>query len=146
MSENLKSLYKARRDLIACTASDGTEVIHVHLKGRQIAVVERADFDRLVRCGASPNWFLNFDGSGKFGYVRTRVPRRLGWGNVATVSRLIVMPNGGSVVRHKDGDRLNLRGDNLGRQKTATKASGWECSLPQRAAMLREVTSAATAL
>lgn len=141
MTINLQETYKARRAIIATRDAGGREVVHVHLARGQVATLDRNAFDRLMRLGVSPNWFLNVAGSGKL-YVRASVPVALGWGNNVTVARLIAAPEGKEVVRYRDGDCLNLRHSNLYTEVFVTRASGWEIALPARAARLRSQAAA----
>jgi hypothetical protein len=60
------------------------------------------DYQALVAQGVSPHWCLN-------GAVKVAAWPR----NVQRVARLIMAPHGDVQVRHRDGDRLNLRRDNL---------------------------------
>lgn len=116
----------ARRALIATRDQDGRRIVLVYLANGAYARLFRTDFKRLVRLGVSPNWFLNVAGSGTHSYVRAAVPASFGWaGTPAMISRLIVSPRSrGQVVRHRDGNPLNLRRDNLEivRRQTGAKA------------------------
>lgn len=117
----------ARRPVRFVEDMDGQEIALVTLKGGDVAKLFTDDYERLMDVGVSPNWFLNRDGSGARGYVRTHVPARFGWGNVAQVARLITQPvMRGLILRYADGDRLNLRRDNLVAREGRTNATAWE--------------------
>ncbi len=72
--------------------------------------VLKEDFDQLVSRGYSDQWVLSKSGRGRT-YIRVRSPHVAG-GN-ALVSRLITGARCGQVVRYLDGNKLNLRADNL---------------------------------
>lgn len=81
----------------------------------RFATLDTDDFDRLRAAGISDQWFLNSDGHGN-AYVRVamRTKGRLApLGRLVSVSRLIVRAPPGRVVKHRDGDRTNLRRRNL---------------------------------
>ncbi|RIX99514.1 hypothetical protein D3218_13645 [Aureimonas flava] len=79
--------------------------------------------------GVTPNWSFNHNGT-NHSYVRAHVPPRLGFGNTAMISRLILPPAvRGVVVRHRDGDRLNLQLSNLILSERMTGAQAWEATI-----------------
>lgn len=81
-----------------------------------------------MRLGVSPNWFLNKDGTGNYGYVRAHVPVGFGWtGPLMMLARMIVPPRSrGQLIRYRDGNPLNLRRDNLEVVRRATGAKARE--------------------
>ncbi len=101
------------RDPIRTTDADGTPVVRVPLaKERGVAVLHAEDFDELMRFGITARWYWNVASPG-FAYVRCKPPRNLNCGTLLSVSRLIMEALPGMCVRYRDGDRLNLRRDNL---------------------------------
>ncbi|SHG33119.1 hypothetical protein SAMN02745157_4035 [Kaistia soli DSM 19436] len=111
-----------RRPVIHTTDTDGRPIVLVPLSSGARAKLFPRHYERLQRMGIGRNWFLNDNGQG-LAYVRAKVPTALGWGNNAQVARLIACPSKrGASVSYRDGDRLNLRLDNL--QVTASKGRG----------------------
>lgn len=68
------------------------------------------DFHRLMEWGYSDQWVYNRAGTGH-PYVRCSSSRVAGAHE--TVARVLVNPGTGHIVQYHDGDRLNLRADNL---------------------------------
>jgi hypothetical protein len=118
----------ARRTLIATRDQDGRKIVLVYLANGSCARLFRKDFKRLMRLGVSPNWCLNKDGTGNYGYVRAPVPAEFGWSaTLMMLARMIVSPRlRGHVIRYRDGNPLNLRRDNLEMVKRATRAKARE--------------------
>jgi len=115
-----------RRPVQFRQGADGTNLAFVTLKCGSEVTLLADDYQALLRLGVSPNWFLNKSGSGT-AYVRTRISSQLGWGNVAQVARLIAQPAArGVFLRYADGNRLNLRRDNLIFRQGRTRAKAWE--------------------
>jgi hypothetical protein len=79
------------------------------------------DFDAIKAAGFSDQWFLDSDGKGH-GYVRVwrggTAPKAK---NIA-VARLIMQPESGEKVCYLDGNRLNLRRDNLTLERGGRRA------------------------
>lgn len=73
------------------------------------AIVDADDYNRLIAQGVSPHWCVNLDGSKTRRYVRVTIAGD----NVRTVARLITGAGRGERVHYRDGNPLNLRGDNL---------------------------------
>jgi hypothetical protein len=73
------------------------------------AVLLGEDYAALMLAGVSPNWFINQNGR-KLWYVRTPVGVN---GRPDTVARLILGASNGARVKYVDGNRLNLRRENL---------------------------------
>ena len=69
-----------------------------------------SDWRSLTVAGWSQHWTCNPNGSGQ-AYVR--VSRTRATGRLVTVARLIAEAGEGRIVRYLDGDRTNLRRDNL---------------------------------
>lgn len=95
----------------------GRGIVRVPLaKNMGTAVLDAADFDRLMALGLSPHWYLN--GTTTHRYVRVGLDTR---GNSVGVARLIVGLGSGRIVRYRDGDPTNLRQANLVIAKGAAK-------------------------
>lgn len=93
------------------TDADGAAVVLVPLANYpQPAKLLAEDFERLMLAGISHMWTLNI-GKGGHGYVRLNSHRA--GKNLISVARLVMAPRAGQQVRYRDGDRLNLRRDNL---------------------------------
>jgi HNH endonuclease len=93
--------------------TDLREIVLVPLANHsKPAKIFREDFEALLAAGYSSAWTFNAaDSAGTRRYVRCGVWARRG--NLAIVARLILSSPKGRVVKHRDGDRLNLRRDNL---------------------------------
>jgi hypothetical protein len=76
--------------------------------GNGEAVMHAADLDRLSDAGVGCNLCLNPSGRG-IAYVRASQRG----GNTVNVARFIAGARRGEVVRYHDGDRRNLRRENL---------------------------------
>ena len=98
--------------IIRAVDEDGCPVVRVELTNFRgvFAIVEAADFDRLVELGTSTHWLLNRN-SANATYVKTYKPAVAG--SMAQVAREIVGAGRGGVVRYANGDRLDLRRRNL---------------------------------
>ena len=92
------------------TDPDGNRLVHVPLTGGAVAVLDEADFDRVMTLGISKGWFFNKDGKGH-AYVKASLPGP--GGNLVMVARLIMDVPHGQVVRPADRNPLNLRRGNL---------------------------------
>lgn len=127
MSITLNHLYPtARRPLIACEDDEGHLIVHVDLGKGRFAVVDHTDFARLMDLGLSPNWVYAPSG-GDYFYVRVKPPKSFPKHTLASISRFILPPERrGVVVRHRDGDVLNLRRSNLEHANGQTLATAWE--------------------
>lgn len=111
----------------------GELVVLVRLAGGNTAVTTYEAFARLLEAGVSPNWVLNSDGKGRV-YVRCTRTAELG-GNLLMVSRLLVRPTERRLaVRYRDGNRLNLRPENLTVDRRTTNAKLKELEIIGRAA------------
>ena len=76
--------------------------------GAGCAELYEEDYEALMTQGISHKWSLNFNGSGRRGYVKVCTSN-----NVRTVARLIMKAPAGRAVSYLDGNPLNLRRDNL---------------------------------
>lgn len=100
---------KRNRHPIYSQDRDGRDIVLVPLANHaQPAKLLKEDFERLTDCGLGTAWTFNDNGKGN-AYVRTHAPGR----NLITVARAIVEIGRGRRVHYRDGNRLNLRSDNL---------------------------------
>lgn len=90
---------------------DTPALVRVEMANRPgvFATVDRKDFDRWKAEGRSTRWFLN--GVGARQYVRVYDPTYAG--GLVSVVRLMFLPRQGRIVRYRNGDRLDLRRDNI---------------------------------
>lgn len=94
---------------------DGRAVAHVPLRDRKhnvidFAIIERDDLEGLQAAGVPTPWFLNTSSSGQ-AYVNA--PERDHKGRSLPVARTIIGAGKGTIVRYRDGNRLNLKRSNL---------------------------------
>jgi hypothetical protein len=105
---------------------DGKAIALVTLKGGDVAKLFAEDYAELRQADISPNWFLRGNGTGR-DYVSVQAPAYFGRNNIAQVARLLAKPPfPGLLIRYADGDRLNLRRDNLVVCRGKTNAKGRE--------------------
>lgn len=93
------------------SSEGGREIAHVPLATGQTATLYRRDLDMLTANGLSLAWTFNPNGQGT-AYVRAAEAGRASGGLVG-VARLILNAGRGAIVRYRDGNRLNLRRENL---------------------------------
>lgn len=102
----------ADRQPIRAFDPNGTPIVRIPLaKGRGVAVLFAEDFDQLTALGVSPRWCLNADGKRSVSTVRVACAEATG--GLLSIGQLIMDAPPGRAVRHVDGNRLNLRRDNL---------------------------------
>lgn len=90
---------------------DGKRIALVALANHDApAKLLASDYRRIVGDGFTDQWTLNSNGQGN-AYVRCGTADVRG--QLATVARLVLEPPHGYRVTYRDGDRLNLRRDNL---------------------------------
>jgi len=90
---------------------DGRQVAFVPLGDGRFAVVDAVDFDQLVAAGVSANWHIGVDDRGADHVrIRSAKPERF---PVVSVARLITGAGPRERITFRDGDRLNLRRENL---------------------------------
>lgn len=95
------------RELRYWTDKAGIELVSLKLGNvDQEAVLLRSDFEALQKIGLSYSWSLT-----DTGYVIAS--ERNAKGRQVTVSRCILGAGPGQTVRFRDGDKLNLRRENL---------------------------------
>ncbi len=100
-----------QRKPIFTTDADGNAIVLVPLANHASpAKLFADDFDRLMTDGYSDQWTLN---TAKGGYSYVRVANSQVAGCLESVARLVTNAGRGQVVRYRDGNRLNLRQDNL---------------------------------
>lgn len=103
------------------TDAHGQRLAHVALANTsQRATLYAEDLERLLAAGWSPYWTHTSTG-GRFRYVLARAANPRGRQRSITVARLIVQTAKGFRVEYIDGDRCNLRRDNL----RAVKGGGY---------------------
>ncbi len=87
------------------TDSSGAELARLPLAASgTFAVLHASDMKTLIDAGVSQNWSTNHHG-----YVVVNIPKR----GPVPVARLVIGASDGECVSYKDGDRRNLRHDNL---------------------------------
>ena len=93
---------------------DGAKIVLVPLAGTgQKAKLFPKDYEALIAQGLTTRWCLNHNGKDQH-YVRCNLPQRVpGRATLVCVARLIIGAAPGRQVRYRDGDRLNLRSDNI---------------------------------
>lgn len=92
------------------TDESGQHCTRVPLANSALSAVLLADdFDRLMAAGLSSNWGLNLNTKGGQAYVCATVKGA----NTVTVARLITGARWKQAVRYRNGDRLDLRPENL---------------------------------
>jgi hypothetical protein len=95
------------------TDADGQRLVHVALaNSQQRATLYAEDFLWLMNDGWSPYWSLTNTG-GRFEYVLANGRSPLNKPRTVTLARLIAQAAKGRRVTYLDGDRTNLRRDNL---------------------------------
>jgi len=107
---------KPLRTPIRATDRDGKAVLLIPLANSdKLAKVFPEDYDRLIARGYSPNWCWN-----------VRTVKVSDWKhNTPRVARLIMDVQGPAFqVRHRDGDPLNIRRDNLIVKPVRTRQPG----------------------
>lgn len=75
----------------------------------QYAVLLTEDFDRLIASGLTCNWGLNYNHKGGQSYVCASIRKA----NTVSVARLIAGARWKQAVRYRNGNRLDLRPENL---------------------------------
>jgi hypothetical protein len=86
----------------------GRQIVRVPLGPRSglFAEIFKEDWDHLIKLGLSPNWNIM-----RNGYVIASCGKASG-GHVV-VARVLMNPNSGESVAYVDGNRTNLRRNNL---------------------------------
>lgn len=90
---------------------DGCAVVGVPISNRPhlTAWLYATDYERITSAHAAASWLVNDNGDGRL-YVRLKDRERR---NNVMVSRLVLDDPTISIIRYRDGDRLNLRSRNL---------------------------------
>jgi hypothetical protein len=103
-----------KRPILWTRDRDGTAIVRIELPSGATAKTDADSYRALIEAGVSPNWTFNLNGPRTTGYVRVSMTgANIRPGKLATVARLIMQAPPGSVVHYRDGDRFNLRRDNL---------------------------------
>lgn len=97
-------------NLIQQRDPDGRIVVGVLLpKSGQRAWIFQSDYDRIVATHGHAGWYLNSNNHG-VSYVRLDHPQTR---RTTTVARLVAGDFPRSAIRYRDGNRQNLRSNNL---------------------------------
>ncbi|MHB1058063.1 MAG: hypothetical protein ACYC0F_09300 [Rhodanobacter sp.] len=95
------------------TDADGQQLVHIALANTdQRATLYAEDFQRLMDAGWPPYWSLTNTG-GRFDYVLAYARSPMNRPRSITLARLIAQAAKGQRITYADGDRTNLRRDNL---------------------------------
>jgi hypothetical protein len=95
------------------TTADGRQLVHVALANtNQRATLYAEDFQRWLAAGFSPFWTLTSTG-GRFRYVLANTRSPSNSARTVPVARWIADARKGQRVSYADGDRLNMRSENL---------------------------------
>jgi hypothetical protein len=88
---------------------DGQRCVRIPLASTaRIAILYAEDFERLIALGLSPFWMVNMNKPTGQGYVRVAKD-----GRKLAIARLILGAGPRHQVAYRDGNRLNLRRENL---------------------------------
>jgi hypothetical protein len=82
-------------------------VVHVPTSDGGSAIVDANTYERLIQAGIPSHWTVASDGDDRF-YVRCRHN-----GQMQTVSRLIMDASPSILIRYRNGNRRDLRMNNL---------------------------------
>ncbi|WP_140628441.1 hypothetical protein [Methylibium rhizosphaerae] len=97
------------------------DVLVVQLQNRQACQISKARYEALQAAGHTGRWFANRDGKCGHSYVRLEGPS-----NLLTVARLITDCEPGQAVRYLNGNRFDLRDENL----SVVAKRGGKCKNP----------------
>lgn len=105
------------------TDADGNRLVHVALAcTHERATLYAEDYERVIADGFSPYWAIaSTGGRQRYVLVQARSPSNVG--RSLTVARLVAQAGKGQRVGYSDGDRLNLRRENLVLTKGPAKAA-----------------------
>jgi hypothetical protein len=108
------------------TDADGQQLVHAALANTdRRATLYAEDYERILAMGFSPCWSITSTG-GRFEYVLVAARSTANGKRSLTVARLVAEAGKGQRVGYLDGDRLNLRRDNLTiNQGPAKSAAEW---------------------
>jgi hypothetical protein len=96
------------------TDADGQHCARIPLaKRNQFAVLYADDLAKLEAAYVPLNWFANLNGPCDHPRTRAHIKVAIAGDNVRTVARLITGAGKGQQVHYRDGNRFNLRRDNL---------------------------------
>jgi len=76
----------------------------------QKVLIDREGLERAHAAGLTGSWFLNSNGNGNL-YVRASDQRLVGF--TVTVARVAAGAGAKEIIRHRNGNRLDLRASNL---------------------------------
>jgi hypothetical protein len=138
---HLRQARRPRREPVFTTDEDGQRIVRVPLNlPGAVATVAEDDFVRLRANGFTDQWTTWHDGRSGCSYVVLGVTGLRG--SILWVSRLIAEAGRGQRVGFRDGNRLNLRRDNLvvtggwskGREKAGKGLARLRAEAPVQAA------------
>lgn len=98
---------QAKRLPLFTTDDGGQPIAIVPLANGRTAMIDRGNWEALLCAGLTPHWTCNDNGTG-CAYVRAH-----GRDNTVTIARVITGAGRGRIVRHRNGDRTDLRRSNL---------------------------------
>ncbi|MFK2904839.1 hypothetical protein ISP17_12820 [Dyella ginsengisoli] len=103
--------------------ADGNRLAHIALAHtHERATLYAEDYERVLAQGFSPYWAIaSTGGRHRYVLVQARSPSNIG--RSLTVARLVAQAGKGQRVGYADGDRLNLRRENLVLVKGPAKAA-----------------------
>lgn len=105
------------------TDADGNRLAHIALAHtHERATLHAEDYERVLAQGFSPYWAIASTG-GRHRYVLVQARSPSNVGRSLTVARLVAQAGKGQRVGYADGDRLNLRRENLVLIKGPAKAA-----------------------
>lgn len=104
---------KGKRVPVRCLDSTGARIVLVPLANSALpAVLDEEDFDRWAARRYSTAWTRTIDREGR-DYVVAAHAHSEATGGLITVARVIADAGRGKRVKYRDGNRLNLRRNNL---------------------------------
>ncbi|WP_321335008.1 hypothetical protein [Breoghania sp.] len=122
MLPNMTTARAHRPDPIPFTDEHGRRCLRVPLDrhGLRHAVIDEASYRAAIASGISTTWAYNGNGSGH-SYVRSwKLPQQRS-SNLVQVARVITGAGRGEVIGYANGDRLDLRPENLERRRGRAK-------------------------
>jgi hypothetical protein len=124
------------------TVDSGQSLVHVALANTtERATMYAEDYERLIDVGYSRHWSLTSTGASAR-YVLVNARSIKGTKRSLTVARLVADAGKGSRVRYVDGDRLNLRTENLALVKGPARSPA-DSLRPRKMTMSGAITEAA---
>ena len=94
------------------TETNGNKIVEIGMAHNRTVIMDEVSYTKLIGLGLKMTFWVNDNGKGNE-YVRTHYSPASKTENNVQVVRLILDGSHGTVVRYKDGNRLNLRLSNL---------------------------------